>query len=250
MNNISSALKDKLRPLVRRFRPLKEEWAYRKVLFQELSDYLGDKPLRILEIGAKDFVDTRRLLTLNPKTLTLVDLPGFEDKYAEFLNQAKYPGLEYLSANLMYDQRVNDLSPYNLVWCTGVLYHNPEQLRMVRKLYDLLTPGGVLVLESATTRHPKLIHENAVEIVHPMTEELKKKYRISTNVSHLPSKKAMKSWLELVGFEKVVKSNCYSSTSRALDRTRGAFFARKPLAAAAGRYYTIQSDGFEIGKSI
>ena len=33
------------------------------------------------------------------------------------------------------------------MWCTGVLYHNPEQLRFVRQLFDLTAPGGHLVLE-------------------------------------------------------------------------------------------------------
>ena len=54
----------------------------------------------------------------------------------------------------MYSDVVRALPAHDLVWCAGVLYHNPEQLRMVRLLYDLLEPGDVLVLESATTRNP------------------------------------------------------------------------------------------------
>ena len=53
---------------------------------------------------------------------------------------------------------------FDLIYFTGVLYHNPEQLRFIQKLYDKLNYGGVLVLESATTRKRKLINENVVEI--------------------------------------------------------------------------------------
>ena len=38
----------------------------------------------------------------------------------------------------MYDPVVKQLERFDCVWCTGVLYHNPEQLRMIKKLCDLL----------------------------------------------------------------------------------------------------------------
>ena len=34
-------------------------------------------------------------------------------------------------------------------------------------------------------------------------------YRNTTTMSHLPSKKAIKSWLQMVGFEKIYDSKCY-----------------------------------------
>src|SRR5262245_17997209 len=68
-----------------------------------------------------------------------------------------------------------------------VLYHNPEQLRMIRRLWDLLKPGGVLVLESAVTRRRALLGENCVEIISPPSEAVMKKYHLSLNITHLPS---------------------------------------------------------------
>ena len=48
-------------------------------MFQDLCARLsGKRPLRILEIGPKDGEETKRLLTLNPDVLVLVDLPDKE----------------------------------------------------------------------------------------------------------------------------------------------------------------------------
>jgi chemotaxis methyl-accepting protein methylase len=71
--------------------------------------------------------------------------------YRAWLDRIGSSRIEYVSANLMYSETVSRLDPFDVVWCTGVLYHNPEQLRMVRRLFDLVVPGGVLALESATT---------------------------------------------------------------------------------------------------
>jgi SAM-dependent methyltransferase len=140
---------------------------YRAYLFEELVAYLGGRrPKRILEIGPKDGQNTQRLLTLDPERLTLLDLPRLEASNRVWLDRF----LEYVSANLMYSETVSRLEPFDVVWCTGVLYHNPEQLRMVRRLADLVKPGGVLVLESATTRRPRLRAANCVEVLYPPSE--------------------------------------------------------------------------------
>ena len=62
------------------------------------------------------------------------------------------------------------LGKFRLIWCTGVLYHNAEQLRFLRKLFNLLEDDGYLVLESATLRlSAKLRQGNYVEIFYPQT---------------------------------------------------------------------------------
>ena len=88
-----------------------------------------------------------------------------------------------------------------------------------------------------------------MEIGFPPSEELKEKYRISLNVSHLPSAHAVRSWLQMVGFTDVRLSRCHRAVSKALARGRVAYLARRPLAGAETTYYGPQS-GFVIGKSI
>ncbi len=241
-----------VRPLINAVRKPREEWLYRRELFQDFTSYRKQKNApRILEIGAKDFYDSKNLLSLKPSQYTLLDLPGYREAYDKFLAEAKNPALQFIEANLMYDSTILNWEPFDVVWCTGVLYHNPEQLRMIRRLYDLLKPGGTLVIESATTRNPKLMQESCVEVIFPITPEMKKKLHISANVSHLPSRKAMKTWLEMVGFDQVQESFCFRTTSTKLAKTRAAFLATKPIEPKAGKYYTFLKEvgGYEIGKS-
>lgn len=224
---------------------------YRRYLFEEVCGYLPDGQVkRVLEIGPKDGYDTRRLLTLNPEKLTIVELPRHKQDVDRWKTELPGEKIETLFVNLMYSEQVEQLEPYDLVWCTGVIYHNPEQLRMVRRLYDLLVPHGCLVLESATTRNRRLRNTNCVEIIYPPTDELKRKYRISKNITHLPSAQALQSWMEMVGFERVVRSSCHRRVSAALDRSRAAFIGVKPAEQMRGRYYTFDTEeGYVVGKS-
>lgn len=224
---------------------------YRVLLFEELRVYLADRKLsRVLEIGPKDGLDTQRLLTLEPTRLTLIDLPRAEAANRRWLADLASSAIEYMSANLMYSGAVAALPPYDLVWCTGVLYHNPEQLRMIRLLYDLLVPGGVLVLESATTRNRRLRAASCVEIVYPPSEALKRRYRISANITHLPSARALAAWMEMVGFERITASTCHRRVSFALARARAALIGTRPLTPRRGVYYALgQDEGYEIGRA-
>ncbi len=224
---------------------------YREVLFQELCGYLKVKPQRILEIGPKDGKDTRRLLQQEPETLTVIDLPRMKELNEVWLREINSPRIQYISANFMYSEIVGALDQYDCIWCTGVLYHNPEQLRMVRMLYDLLKRGGVLVLESATVRRRLLRDANCVEIFYPPSEVVKKKYHLSQNITHLPSAKAMASWMGMVGFGSIIRSECHRKVSVALARTRAAYLGTKPLDPQAGLYYNFwDKAGFEIGKAL
>lgn len=228
---------------------LGERGDYRAFLFQELRERLGGhKPQRVLEIGPKDGLDSRRLLSLADR-LTLIDLPRREMDNAAWLKELDPARVENISANFMYSEVVLRLSPFDLVWCAGVLYHNPEQLRMIRRLYDLLVPGGLLVLETATVRSDRLREENVVEILYPPSEEVRRRQHLSANVTHLPSARAVRSWLEMVGFRDIAESACHRKVSKANDRV--AYIARKPLDPRDGVYYNLGGEtGFVIGKAL
>ncbi len=225
---------------------------YRGYLFEELVAYLGERrPARILEIGPKDGLDTQRLLGLDPEWLTLVDLPRLEASNRAWLSRIDSPRIEYVSANVMYSTLVSRLEPFDVVWCTGVLYHNPEQLRMVRRLSDLLKLGGVLVLESATTRRRRLRGANCVEVLYPPSEKAKRKYHVSMNITHLPSARAIESWLTMVGLERVSRARCHRRVSRSLALARAAYLATRPLAPRPALYYALAGDdGYELGKAL
>lgn len=134
----------------------------------------------------------------------------------------------------MYLKDFESLGKFKLIYCTGVLYHNAEQMRLLRKLYKLLEVGGCLVLESATFRGPKYLRNKAlVQVYYPRT------YRDTGTITHLPTAAAIKSWLCMVGFKKIYKSDCYRKYNRSIIGKRFACIAEKTGEDEAGAYYQV-----------
>ena len=193
--------------LLRRLRglePYDGVFAYRKYLFQQLKSEFGEdffRNKRILEIGPKDGEDTFRLETLNPSEIVMFDLPDKQDVNEKWLAKISVPNSYYVENFLYADKElIEKIGKFDLIYFTGVLYHNPEQLKFIKKLYDLLNIEGVMVLESSVSRNIFTRNKNIVEIWYPDT------YRNTTTITHLPSKKAIISWLKMVGFRKIIIS--------------------------------------------
>ncbi len=227
---------------------------YREILFHELRERLGGVCLkRALEVGPRDGEDTRRLLSLSPEKLVLVDLPDKEKRVRQWLDAMQVSNVELVIGNIMYDRQCEELEPFDLLWCTGVLYHNPEQLRMIRRLFDMLKPGGILILESATARRRRLRDDICVEIWHGLDKAEHRRHHVSVNVTHLPSRLAIKAWMEMVGFKDIQLSHSHHKVLRRLGRTRAAYIARKPeetVNSQSSTYYHIAGLDYAIGKSI
>jgi SAM-dependent methyltransferase len=223
---------------------------YREVLFRELADRLqGASPKRILEIGPRDGEDSRRLATLRPEKFVLVDLPNQEGRVRGWLPSLKCEAAELVVGNIMYDGQFDRLEPFDLIWCTGVLYHNPEQLRFVRKMFDLTAPGGILVLETATARRPRTRNENCVEIWYPPNKTEGRAYHVSTNVTHLPSAKAVHAWIQMIGYDEIQKSACHRAVGRGLAADRVAYIGRRPFGDVASVYYGHVGHDFPVGRA-
>ena len=215
-----------------------ERLMYRVELFNELIAIAGQETFqdkRILEIGPKDGLDSKRLASLSPQELVMIDLPEKRSGNEKWLSQIDCP-TEYIEANFMYmspeDQQ--GLDKFHLIWCTGVLYHNAEQMRLLRKLYLLLEVGGFLVLESATLRGAKSLRNGRfVEIHYPQT------YRNTGTITHLPSIGAVKAWLDMVGFKQVHDSQCYQKHNKELIGQRYACICKKQADDEADSYYHV-----------
>jgi SAM-dependent methyltransferase len=223
---------------------------YRDVLFQELKGRLGGaKPRRVLEIGPRDGEDTRRLVTLGAEKLVLIDLPNQKANIDKWLPSLSGAPIELIYGNFMYDRAFDALEPFDVIWCTGVLYHNPEQLRFIRQLFDLVAPGGLLVMETATARRPGTRNHNCVEIWYPADKAASRAYHVSANVTHLPSIKAVESWLDMIGFAEVEKSACHRRVGRALAAMRVAYIAKRPVDSMLGNYYSHVGHDFPLGRA-
>ena len=198
---------------------------------------------------AQGWAGYRPIVDHRSREPNVIDLPTRENQNAAWLKALASPNIDYISANFLYDSVVERLDKFGFIWCTGVLYHNPEQLRMIRKLYDLLEPAGVLVIETATTRRRELQDQTCVEIIYPPSEEYKRRYHVSMNITHLPSARAVEAWLTMVGFEDVRRSDCHRQQSSSLAKNRVAFLCRKPLEEVEAKYLD-RDGGYIIGKAL
>ena len=236
--------------LINRFFNNKEYdlFEYRKHLFNELNEKYPKKfdNKRILEIGPRDGLDTYRLEKLNPNEIVIMDLPNRTEENLKWMKDLNV-NHEYIEANFMYmsEEDYKKLGNFDLIWFTGVIYHNPEQLRFLFKLYQHLNSDGILVLESSTIRSMFLRNKNLVQIFYPDT------YRDTQTISHLPSKLAIKSWLGMVGFNKITDSQCFNYENINLKNKRYACFAEKDIKEEGKSYYSKQfgEDAYLIGGS-
>jgi SAM-dependent methyltransferase len=180
---------------------------------------------RILEIGPKHGEDSRLLATLGLRELVLVERPVKHGLVADWL-----PEIEALCPTRLVESDLLDLDEptlaglglFDLVWCLGVLYHNDEPVTVLRRLHDLCSPGSPLVLETSLTRSFPLRRKNVVEVHWPET------FR-GGRVTHLPSRRAVASWLEIAGFRDVRPVEVYSWFT---GWQRAVFIARRGPAEA------------------
>lgn len=205
-NRITSRLR---RFVIKRWDPRRiSEEAGERVVFQHLKStgFLDDfEGKRILEVGPKHGKDSLLLASLKPSDLVLLDLPEKQPMIERWFPQVP-DNKTYIQGNILYltAEQQAELGCFDLIWCLGVIYHNVEQLRLLKKLYDLCRPNGKVVIESAITRNKKLANLNVVEIHWPGT------YRNVPTITHLPSRLAIKSWLEMCGFSHVNIHDVYS----------------------------------------
>ncbi|MBT5434932.1 MAG: methyltransferase domain-containing protein [Rhodospirillaceae bacterium] len=225
---------------------------YRLYLFEHLVETLGDKrPANILEIGPRDGVDTERLLSLKPERMVQAELPhARETLEADLAGRGILDQVEIRYGNIMYDRALDDLLPFDLIWCTGVLYHNPEQLRMIARLFDWTAAGGHLVLETATARRFPTRDLPCVEIWHGVPREDMHKLHLAGHITHLPSRSAVAAWCAMAGYSDVQHSRCHRKQAFSLSRNRAAFVCHRDSQATANAYYRHTDENFPIGRAI
>ncbi len=213
-----------------------EPLQYRVHLYEDLisltsKQYFRGK--RILEIGPKDGLDSKRLALFEPCELIMIDLLEKKGANLKWLPTLTCP-YQYIEANFMYmpQQEFHALGKFDLIWCTGVLYHNAEQMRFLRKLYKSLNVGGYFVLESATLRLAETLREEVyVEIHYPKT------YRDTGTITHLPTARAIKAWLQMVGFRVIHDSKCYQPHNKDIIGQRYACICKKNDIDESDIYY-------------
>ena len=85
-----------------------------------------------------------------------------------------------------------DLGFFDTVFSMGVLYHRPSPLEHLAQLHAALRPGGEVVLETL------VVEGDETTVLLPGD-----RYAAMPNVYFLPSSRALKTWLEKMGFKDV-----------------------------------------------
>ena len=154
------------------------EEAEERVVFRhlKLAVFLeGFEEKRILEICPKHGKDSLLLASLNPSELVLIDLPEKKSKVREWLSEVSCNcKTTFLEGNILYltQEQYRQLGTFDLIWCLGVIYHNAEQIRLLKRLFHLCNVNGHIAIESATTRNKRREKLNVVEIHWPDTYSL------------------------------------------------------------------------------
>lgn len=159
------------------------------------KNLLPNQPVRFLEIGPRWGQDSRDWdKRIKIKEMVFIDLPQQADNISLWIDEIETPHrVIYADVMKMSEKQRKEIGQFDVVYCSGVLYHIDEQFRFCEILSDFVNIGGLLILESYVLDTKK----NIIKIFWP--EQAPK----SQN-HHIPSRTAIKSWLEMTGFSHVI----------------------------------------------
>lgn len=165
------------------------------------------------EVGPKHGMHTLMIDEHNPKSITCVEAPNklrSNDRFAGE-NRRWVPHIKTENFELHYQDFDNFVSDrkYNLLFYTGVFYHNVNQIGQLQKLYNISSDDAYMIFESSTTRNEEYMDKNIIEVHYPPYSPMFRD--VQTCVFH-PSKLACKTMLNIAGWDIVATSDDYEDT--------------------------------------
>jgi len=97
---------------------------------------------------------------------------------------------------LKLNELPNNQPSFDTVFSMGVLYHQKSPYIHLEQLYNSLNSGGELVLET-------IVFPKGTNFINPG----KKRYAQMRNVWHIPNSEELISWMKIIGFKDIKKSN-------------------------------------------
>jgi len=182
---------------------------------------------RLLEIGPRWGIDARDWdKRISMSEMVLLDLPAIKPAITLWIDELKTNNKVYYH-NIMRlsKEQTTALGTYDIVYCSGVLYHIAEQFRFLKILFDLLNEDGILILGTWVS----LSKKNDVIIHWPKTND-------KFLCHHEPSRLAVSSWLEMVGFTDV---NVHDDIYPKQYKNRTVFTAKKVSGAFTPSYFSL-----------
>lgn len=147
---------------------------------------------RVLEIGPKNGFHSRWIdRALEPSMLVMVELPQ-KRVYADEWRHELRCRHEFVFESVFASERLAAMEPFDLVFCTGVLYHTVEHFKLLHLMRRFTRPGGAMVFQSSVD----LEHDEPVIL-------LKWTDAAQTGSYAHPSRSALFMMLEMTGWGEV-----------------------------------------------
>lgn len=177
-----------------------------KTLSQIISIVPSDHTVRILEIGAGTGATTQSVLPV----LGLKSIYTFTDISSSFLNKAEekfqeYPFIQYkmLDIEKPISPQGFQMGSFDVIIASNVLHATKNMDRTISHIYDLLAPGGILVVREITRQMPQF------EIVFgPLLTELEDEDKRDANPFL-----SVKSWEQLLEKHNFIESQILPDAS-------------------------------------
>ncbi len=186
--------------------PVDSEWqSWMK--WDRFKDQIGSlKGKRILDIGSSNGYYMFRMAAQKP--LMILGIEPQSSFYYQYRAAQKYLKLDtvFCLPVPFKDLPVMD-SYFDRVFCMGILYHRKSPVQMLKDIFLMLRPGGMLVLENLVLDARRNL------CLFP-----KDRYAKMRNVFFIPDLLAMESWLMRAGFKDIC---CVDVTpTRALEQRK------------------------------
>ncbi|WP_276890879.1 tRNA 5-methoxyuridine(34)/uridine 5-oxyacetic acid(34) synthase CmoB [Helicobacter japonicus] len=165
------------------------------IKWQILKPHCNLSGKKIADVGCNNGYYMFEMLLHNqkamPESITGFDPSGIFKAQYDFINH-------FINAPLHFELLgVEDLaafaqahkSPFDMIFCLGVLYHRLDPISTLKTLYQALNSGGELILDT-------LIYESESEICLSPA----KSYAKMSNVYFIPSVSTLKGWCERAKF--------------------------------------------------
>ena len=107
---------------------------------------------RVLEIGPKFgitslWIDSK----LKPSKFVMLELPQKSNKLKKWVSELKCPH-EIIYESIFSSKKLMKKDKFDLIFCTGVLYHTVEHFKILNILRRLIKNDGIMVFQSSIAR--------------------------------------------------------------------------------------------------
>ncbi|MFX1391942.1 MAG: methyltransferase domain-containing protein [Promethearchaeota archaeon] len=121
-------------------------------ILQTTLDEIIDKErfqgARVLEIGPKYGYHSKWIdSNLKPSKLVLLELPEKDGFAKKWISELKYPH-EIIYESIFSCKKLINEEKFDLIFCTGVLYHTVEHFKLLNILRRLLKDNGLMLFQT------------------------------------------------------------------------------------------------------